>query len=106
MFLAITALTGYFVAQNSPRRSTDRAWPPAPKLPVTPLPNAPVDDAPHVVHAVGRPAGITITGLLVGYGPKPSSATEGELFGDIGDPAGQCDGTVLAVGLTVARWCR
>jgi CBS domain containing-hemolysin-like protein len=99
--LAITALTGYFVAQEFAFMAVDRSRLKA---------RAQAGDAAAVrALAVtrrtsfmlsGAQLGITVTGLLVGYVAEPLiGAGLGELLGDVGVPlaVGVAIGTVLAV---------
>ena len=101
---AITALTGYFVAQEFAFMSVDRSRLAA---------RAEAGDAAakrtlSVTRRTsfmlsGAQLGITITGLLVGYVAEPLIGNGvGELFGDIGIPVsvGIAIGTVLAVGFS------
>jgi len=101
---AITALTGYFVAQEFAFMAVDRSRLAA---------RAEAGDATATrtlsvtrrtsFMLSGAQLGITITGLLVGYVAEPLIGKGvGEIFGDIGVPVsvGVAIGTVLAVGFS------
>ncbi|MBD0023800.1 DUF21 domain-containing protein [Gordonia pseudamarae] len=102
--LAITALTGYFVAQEFAFMAVDRS-----RLAAR---AAAGDAAAKRTLSVtrrtsfmlsGAQLGITITGLLVGYVAEPLIGNGvGDLFSDIGIPVsvGVAIGTVLAVGFS------
>ena len=101
---AITALTGYFVAQEFAFMAVDRSRLAA---------RAEAGDATAArtlsvtrrtsFMLSGAQLGITITGLLVGYVAEPLIGKGvGDIFGDIGVPVsvGVAIGTVLAVGFS------
>ena len=98
---AITALTGYFVAQEFAYMAVDRSR----------LKARAADGDAAAARALsvtrrtsfmlsGAQLGITVTGLLVGYVAEPLIGSGvGELLGDVGIPVavGVAIGTVLAV---------
>jgi len=99
--LAITALTGYFVAQEFAFMAVDRSRMRA-RAESGDKPSARVLSVTRRTSFMlsGAQLGITVTGLLVGYVAEPLIGSGlGELFGGVGVPTavGVAVGTVLAV---------
>jgi CBS domain containing-hemolysin-like protein len=98
---AITALTGYFVAQEFGFMAVEPVTPTGPGQcwrcgGTSGAGGYPAD----VVHALRRPAGITVTGLVVGYVAEPMIGEGiGELLGLTGVPTGVgiTAGTIVAL---------
>ncbi|MGV9709603.1 hemolysin family protein [Gordonia sp. NPDC003424] len=102
--IAITTLTGYFVAQEFAYMAVDRSRLKARAA----AGDAVAERALSVTRRTsfmlsGAQLGITVTGLLVGYVAEPLIGSGiGDLLGDVGMPvgAGVAIGTVIAIGFS------